>query len=1254
MEDRSAPPASTSLPPVSLQTSITAQDGAVHAPQVVGCHIGGNVIITTQSHMHPTAEPRQRAPCEASHTGPDIILRVSKKLKSNLREKFETIFEGTAKRGNRALFREIYTELYITVGETEGVNNEHEVWQIDPAFKTLPEQDMPINCRDIFKPFNQQGLVGNTEEKKTKGNKQAEGKIRTVLTKGIAGIGKTVSVQKFILDWAEEKANQDIDLLFVLPFRELNSMINENYSLHELLRDFHSELNEFKDVKYYDDCKTLFIFDGLDESKLPFAFGEKRVSSVSKSASLDVLMTNIIQGNLLPSALVWITSRPAAIDIIPPDLIQRITEVRGFTDLQKEEYFRKRISDQSLASRIISHVRNARSLEIMCHIPVFCWIIATVLEKMLIRECERIPSSLTEMYTRFLLIQTNEKKKKYLGMTERDPLRLSDADVEIILKLGKLAFDKLQKSSIVFSEDDLRDYGIDITEASVRSGVFTEIVREEDPMFSVKKYSFVHLSFQEYLAAFFVFHKFAVEGISVMQSDQDKPAQNHNYVDYSDNLAFDDDDDDNYNSDFDFSQRVPQQNLTLHDLQKNAIHNTMKSRSGHLDLFLRFLLGLSMESNLLLLKSIPLKVENVQENIHHTMQYIKNMLREEDDRKTPSSERCINLFHCLLELDDHSMAEEIRRFLTTETQTRPRLTAAQCSTLAYIILQSREVLEELDLHKYNTSEEGRRRLVSAVRSCRRAVMADCSLTEQSCKTVASALQDPDTPLRELDLSRNFVLTMRQESLLPGLNSPYCRLENLNISYINLEKSGASLLRAVLMGPHPPPHTLKLCACDIKDDSAEILFSAFQSSECQLKELDISYNSLTLKGVKLVLQGLQSPSCYLEILRLSGSQISAESCSYLASALKHSFLRELILDNCSISDVGVKRLCPGLMSPRCPLQTLGLRQCNLSWKACVYLTVTLGTYSVIKTLNLRDNDLQDSGVKLLATGLKNPNCVLQKLGLSGCSISVEGCSSLASALRSNPSSFLRDLDLSYNHPGPLGKKLLSDLLHDPCYNLQTLRLDHDGQSRLATGFWKYYQELNFNYSHDLICSQDRKGVVRYQELVDMYDPPYMTREQAQWEKVSCSEELTDGRFYWEVQWDGFVSIALKEDKHRFRGKSLKFVCHSHQYAAIHEENVRVKTLFAVQPAPTPGLKTTGVYLDYPEGTLSVYSISSQGVNRLYTFHTTFNKPVIPEFHLARPDVVDELGSIIVIVTQSPESVQHTKLQLFQQIVARETW
>uniref|UniRef100_A0AAR2KHR6 NACHT domain-containing protein n=1 Tax=Pygocentrus nattereri TaxID=42514 RepID=A0AAR2KHR6_PYGNA len=562
-----------------------------------------------------------------------ISERVRDYLKSTFRRKFEMIFEGMAKRGKQTLLNKIYTELRITEGQWGGLNKEHEVCQTDKVLTTPPEQDILV-----------------TEERQP----------RVVLTVGNADIGKTVSVQKLILDWAEGKANQDIDLLLVLPFRELNSIKDEKQSLHELLLDFHSELKEFGDTKYYDDCKILFIFDGLDESQLPLLFGQRRVSDISKTASLDELMTNLIEGNLLPSALVWITSRLAAIHKIPPDLIHRLTEVQGFTDLQKEKYFRKRISDQSLASRIISHVRNSRTLEIMCHIPVFCWITATVLEQMLREGNEKIPSSLTELYTRFLLIQTSEKKNKYLGKRGSDPLKVSDEDVQLILKLGKLAFDNLQKSNIVFSEDDLKQYDIDVTEASLRSGLFTEIVKEEDPMFPVKKYSFVHLSCQEYLGAFFVVHTYADRGVNAMQSSDNK-----------------------------------NQMVTLYDLQKCAIDEALKSNSGHLDLFLRFLLGLSLESNQKLLQSFLLHVESGQ-NIQQTIQYLKRKLREDDQRRL-NSERCINLIHCLVELNDHSMAEEIQRLLTSDRQAQYNYTEGQISTLVNIITN---VADELDKSEF--------------------------------------------------------------------------------------------------------------------------------------------------------------------------------------------------------------------------------------------------------------------------------------------------------------------------------------------------------------------------------------------------------------------------------------------------------------------------------------------------------------------------------------------------------------------------
>ncbi len=175
------------------------------------------------------------------------------KLKSRLQDKHQRINEGMSNHGDSTRLNEIYTELYITEGGSGEVNNEHEVRQIETMSRRPETQETQISCNDIFKPSPGQDKP-----------------IRTVLTKGVAGIGKTVSVQKFILDWAEGKANQDVHFILPLPFRELN-LIQRNVSLVDLLNQLHTETKEIKSADY-DDYKFMFIFDGLDECRLCLDF----------------------------------------------------------------------------------------------------------------------------------------------------------------------------------------------------------------------------------------------------------------------------------------------------------------------------------------------------------------------------------------------------------------------------------------------------------------------------------------------------------------------------------------------------------------------------------------------------------------------------------------------------------------------------------------------------------------------------------------------------------------------------------------------------------------------------------------------------------------------------------------------------------------------------------------------------------------------------------------------------------------------
>ncbi|KAI7804934.1 putative protein NLRC3-like [Triplophysa rosa] len=675
----------------------------------------------------------------------DVVQRVKDKHKSIMKNKYERLFEGMKAQENQTLLKRIYTQLYITEGESEGVNEEHEVLHMER--KPRRTQDTPIYCNDIFKPQSHQ-----------------RHKIKSVLTKGIAGIGKTISVLKFILDWAEGTANQDVDFMFLLPFRELNLIGEHRYSLHKLLLDFHPELQDV-DSQIYEECRVVFIFDGLDESRMTRMFSDhsEKVSDVTDASSVAVLMSNLMKGDLLPSALIWITSRPAAANQIPSKYITRVTEIQGFDDAQKEEYFRKRISDEHQASRIISHIRRARSLHIMCHIPVFCWISSTVLQKILTQDhSEEIPKTLSEMYIHFLLIQMKMKNEKYdpenlhimchipvfcwisstvlqkiltqdhseeipktlsemyihflliqmkMKNEKYDPERDPEINREVIVKLAEVAFKQLMKGNVMFYEEDLRECGIDITDASLYSGICTEIFKEEPVSHQRKIYSFIHLSLQEFLAAFYVFYY--------------------------------------YNK-----QETSQFLDVIYTLLKGAVDKALESETGHLDLFLRFLLGISLESNQRLLQDLLTHTVDTSQTVKKTTQYIKGKIQNLNTSECISTERSINLFLCLYEVKDQTLYREIEEFVRSDKHSEKKLSAAHCSAIAYMLQMSEEVMDEFDLKKYNTTQEGRRRLIPAVNICTRALLSGCMVTDEGCCYLASALSSNPSHLRELDLSYN--------------------------------------------------------------------------------------------------------------------------------------------------------------------------------------------------------------------------------------------------------------------------------------------------------------------------------------------------------------------------------------------------------------------------------------------------------------------------------------------------------------------
>uniref|UniRef100_A0A3P9KLW0 NACHT domain-containing protein n=1 Tax=Oryzias latipes TaxID=8090 RepID=A0A3P9KLW0_ORYLA len=791
-------------------------------------------------------------------------------------------------------------------------HTQHEVMQLETTTKTNQLHDTAIKNPDIFKVLPDQHRS-----------------IRVVLTSGVAGAGKSFSVQKFTLDWAEGLENQDISAVVPLSFREMNLIRDEQHSLLTLIQLFHPTLQKIP-AEQLSVCKLLFIFDGLDESRLSLDFNNSPVvSDVTHKSSVNVLLTNLIQGRLLPSALVWITSRPAAANQIPPSCVDRLTEVRGFNDAQKEEYFRRRFPDEELSSRIISHIKGSMSLYIMCEVPVFCWITAVVLENLLTtKKGKKLPTTLTDMYSHFLMVQTKRKKNKYQQEHQTSPQELTETDREVLLKLGRLAFEHLEKGNIMFYQEDLQQCGLDVTEASVYSGVCTEIFRRECEIFQKPLYSFVHLSVQEFLAAVYMFHYF-------LENKMENPS--------------------------------------LDEFLSRVMEKSLQSQTGHLDLLVRFLHGLSVESNQRLLGRLA----------------INNL--KEINSKGVSPDRSINIYHCLMEMKDLSVHQEIQEFLKSENKSEKKLLEIHCSALAYTLQMSEEVLYELDLNQYNTSDEGKRRLIP--KTLRKLDQ------NQHLKTFNnhhhhhhhphhgqsdSSLKSNPSHLTELDLSNKSLEDSSMKFLCSGLESPNCRLQTLSSS---LKLKG---LDSKIFWIFQKLNIFDFAVCTNCLKKCTHVFANFNSDlRIVLKRLrktvmsDNIFKDQSLPGRSRNLICITAPEhTFLSDYRLEKCNLSEISCEALGSALKKnpSNLTELDLTgNQNLQDSGVLHLCGFLESPDCRLQTLRLKRCSLSEISCEVLGSALKKNpSNLTELDLSGNNLQDSGVPHLCGFLESPDCRLQTL------------------------------------------------------------------------------------------------------------------------------------------------------------------------------------------------------------------------------------------------------------------------------------
>ncbi|XP_078388281.1 NACHT, LRR and PYD domains-containing protein 3-like [Cetorhinus maximus] len=974
-------------------------------------NITGPVNVTLQTTTSSSSEEPQQ-PRDVVD-----IARLSDNHRKVLREKVKYITEYTSKPGEKVLLTEQFTKLWMTDGEYSVIPQRHEVMDIE-ALSRQATCDVPsIDYTEIF------GC-----------SRQLCRPPRITLTKGLAGIGKTICVHKFVHDWTTGSAALDFDFLFMFPFRELNLLAEGKLSISQLVQRYYPHIEEAASLLKNPRIKCLFIFDGLDESRLRLDFSKSpEYGDMEHRMRLCVLLVNLIKGNLLSHASVWITSRPGAARQIPAPYIDRMTEIQGFRDQEKEEYFHKKCKGR--AEKILVNVKRQPSLFTMCYVPAFCWILATVLEHAMKRSemdvCQQAPKTITEVYNNFLIMMIMyHQDKQGHGLNERE--KISDflqAKRPAILSLGRLAFHCLKAQKLAFYQKDLESFGVDLS--LLCDGFCKEILLEEEPIFQHKAYVFIHLTMQEYFAALYVFllhhmgqcpNLLAKGLMKKMRGLFSRP--------------------------------------TFSDVCRSACKKVAWSQSGHLDLFLRFLCGLSTEKNLQLLQGLSTQKACAREDAARTAAYIKKTLQRDI-----APERCLSLLYCLNELNDGCIADKLKESLREGPLATRNLQVAEYSAIAFVLQTSSCDMQEFDITDYSFSDDMLWRLLPVAKLFRTVKLVRKEVTNHLVNFLGALLILSRSQVLEIRLEDTEVSGMAMKQLCVALKNPCCKLQKicfsgtyftqrswedltavvkkkhtistLDLSYTFPDYSAIALLAAALKDPECRLQTLILVNNDLNVCCCEELASGLSKNQ-RLVELNLSHNQLKDLEVMALYSGLKEPKCRLQILHLNHNQISSNSCQALASVLtQNQALSWLGLTNNKLGNAGVKILCGALRNQDCKLEKLSLRHNSLTYDCCEELAFVIKENSRLLDLDISANKITDSGVGCLCQVSKNNNSKIQSLRTSLNDLSANCCKDLASLLVELRT--INELHLNYNVLGDSGVKHLCWAFKVRVTGMETLSL-----------------------------------------------------------------------------------------------------------------------------------------------------------------------------------------------------------------------
>uniref|UniRef100_A0AAQ5XYE7 NACHT domain-containing protein n=1 Tax=Amphiprion ocellaris TaxID=80972 RepID=A0AAQ5XYE7_AMPOC len=869
---------------------------------------------------------------------------------------------------------------------------------------------------------------------------------RVSLTVGVAGIGKTTWVRHFIRQWSQGAICTDVHFVLPFTFCELNSM--EKLSAEKLVKMSFPHLTD-PSLVLNSSCRTLIILDGLDEFRCTLNFSDAApCNDPKKEVSIDDLITNIIRGNLLPDVAVWVTSRPAVASLIPGGLVDRVTEIPGFSPNEVQIFLNHHFSERDFGSKIWAHLESNQILMVMCYIPCICWIVADTLLYIMQGETqESLPKTCTELYAHFCSM------KAELGEPRgREPVKMEQlhgSNRKLLGNLGRLAFYGLLKHKYTFSEQDLRAYGIDLllTQSSLGAGV---LVREESAIHTT--YRFTHLTLQEFLAATF-YHVSSKRAIFDLFSES--------------------------------TMSWPKIGFQNHF--RSAFQHSQQAEDGHLDVFVRFLTGLLCPVAVKPLAGLLAIGKDDGSQKTWAAGFLQGLLVSGG---AVVSLRAVNLAYCLQELQHTELLRSVEDDLRLGNLAG-KLTRPHCVVLGYLLHVSPECSNQTNLTS-SLNYATVKCLLPQLLYCSHLRLENNRFKDDVMELLGSLLSAKDCHIRKVSLAENSITNKGAKALSRALLVNRT-LTSLNLRSNNIGSKGAKFLAEALK-MNQVLISINFQNNAIEEEGAQALADVLQCNR-KLVSLNIRKNTIGAGGAKRIADALkinrtltkliqvEAAVCLsnsisnrgmtaltkalrlnrgLVSLNLRENSIGVEGAKNMAYALheNHS-LQDLDLTANLLHDEGVQAIAGAIKFNR------GLISLHLQWnfiktKATKALAHALLSNSTMQLLDLQENAIGNEGVICLAEALKTNTC-LRTLCLQGVSAGMTGAIAMAEALTTNQT--LQTLDLRGNAVGMEGAKALANALKSnrslKSLNLQENSLGMDGAIFIATALKGNHQLTYIN-------------------------------------------------------------------------------------------------------------------------------------------------------------------------------------------------